>query len=279
MLALTDANFSIKCGGSRMISDGIEFEAENTTLGPATFNVTSTQKWAVSNVGMFADRENQEYKQTVLSQVRSTNNPELYQTSRLSPGSLRYYGLGLENGLYTVNLFFAETGFPDRSTQTWKSLARRVFDVYIQGTRQLTDFDISKAGGGVERAVTRNFTANVTENHLEIHLFWAGKGTCCTPEQGYYGPSISAINVVPNFKPTVSGMPPGTRKEKNRTDLIVGIIIPLAVLALILTLAIIYVKTRKEDDDEEVILRKRTFLFSSKREVVDTKHLVILHTL
>ena len=70
-----------------------------------------------------------------------------------------------------------------------------------QGTLQLRDFDISKAAGGVEIAITKNFTANVTENHLEIHLFWAGKGTCCTPEQGYYGPSISAISVVPSKTP------------------------------------------------------------------------------
>ena len=129
---LADANFSIKCGDRQMNSDGIVFEAENRILGAARFNVTSTQKWAISNVGLFAERQNQQYVQSTLAQVRSTNTPELYRTSRLSPGSLRYYGLGLENGPYTVNLFFAETGFPGRSTESWKSLARRVFDVYIQ---------------------------------------------------------------------------------------------------------------------------------------------------
>ncbi|XP_022721695.1 probable LRR receptor-like serine/threonine-protein kinase At1g56130 isoform X2 [Durio zibethinus] len=260
------ANFSIKCGGPQMISNGIVFEAENRTLGAAAFNVTTTQKWAVSNVGLFADRQNQQYVQNSLAQVRSTNTPELYQTSRLSPGSLRYYGLGLENGPYRITLFFAETAFPDRTTQSWKSLGRRVFDVYIQGTRQLRDFDISKEAGGAERAITRNFTANVTENHLEIHLFWAGKGTCCTPEQGYYGPSISAINVVSDFIPTVSGIPPGTSKEKNHTGLIVGISVPVIFVALMLIFAIIYVMRRKEDADEEVLLgigpRPNTFSYS-----------------
>ncbi|XVF74185.1 hypothetical protein PTKIN_Ptkin13bG0089700 [Pterospermum kingtungense] len=219
------ANFSIKCGGPRMISNGIECDAENTTMSAATFNVTNTKKWAVSNVGLFAERQNQDYEQNTLVQVRSTNTPELYQTSRLSPGSLD-----------------------------------------TMGTRQLRDFDISKAAGGVEKAIIKNFTANVTENHLEIHLFWAGKGTCCVPEQGYYGPSISAINVVPNFRPTVRGIPLVTPKEKNHTALIVGIVIPVAVVALILTLGIIYVKTRKEDDDEEVLLgigpRPNTFSYS-----------------
>jgi len=61
----------------------------------------------------------------------------------------------------------------------------------------LKDFDISKEAGGVERSITRTFNVTVSENHLEIHLFWAGKGTCCTPVQGYYGPIISALNVVP----------------------------------------------------------------------------------
>ncbi|KAB2060899.1 hypothetical protein ES319_A10G051000v1, partial [Gossypium barbadense] len=187
------ANFAIKCGGLQMTADGIMFEAENNSLGTATFNVTSTQKWAVSSVGLYEDRENC----CTFAQVKSTNTPRLFLTSRTSPVSLRYYGLGLENGPYTINLFFAETVYPDRITRSWKSLGRRVFDIYIQGGLQVKDFDISKEAGGAERAITRRFVTNVTDNHLEIHLLWAGKGTCCVPELGYYGPSISAISVVP----------------------------------------------------------------------------------
>ncbi|KAB2065277.1 hypothetical protein ES319_A09G080000v1 [Gossypium barbadense] len=267
------ANFSIKCGGPRMMSNGIVFEAENQTLGAAGFNVTSAQNWAVSNVGLFADRQNQLYVQNTLAQVTRTTTPELYQTSRLSPGSLRYYGLGLKNGLYTVNLFFAETAFSDQSTRSWRSLGRRIFDVYIQGTRQLRDFEISKEAGGVERAIVKNFTANVTDNHLEIHLFWAGKGTCCTPEQGYYGPSISAINVVPNFIPTVSGIPPGTHEGKNQTGFIVGITVPIVFVALILVFVIIYIKRRKKDDDEEVFIgigpRPNTFSYAELKTATE----------
>lgn len=59
------------------------------------------------------------------------------------------------------------------------------------------DFDITKEAGGVRRAISRSFDANVTDNHLEIHLFWAGKGTCCVPAAGSYGPLISAISVTP----------------------------------------------------------------------------------
>ncbi|GLT30493.1 hypothetical protein SLA2020_052890 [Shorea laevis] len=257
-------NFSIKCGGPEMTADGIKYEAENSSLGTASFNVISTEKWAVSNVGLFSDRKNITYVQSTSAQVRYTNSPELYQSSRISPGSLRYYGLGLENGPYTVNLLFAETAFDDQSTQTWKSLGRRVFDIYIQGTILLKDFDISKAAGGVERAITKNFNATVTENYLEIHLFWAGKGTCCIPERGYYGSSISAISVVSNF----------TRAKENRTGMIVGVSVPVGVvtLTLILIFAAFYLRWRKDDYEEELLgigPRPNTFSYIELRVATD----------
>ena len=121
-----------------MSDGGIVYEAEDSSsFGAASFYVTNTEKWAVSNVGSFFERNNQTYvqkNQNSFAQVISTNTPELYQTSRMSPGSLRYYGLGLDNGLYNVSLFFAETGFKARNSQTWESLGRRVFDIYMQVT-------------------------------------------------------------------------------------------------------------------------------------------------
>ncbi|CAN6683900.1 unnamed protein product [Malus baccata var. baccata] len=51
-IATVHANFSINCGGKQKRgSDGILYETEDLALGPATFNVTSTEKWAVSNSG------------------------------------------------------------------------------------------------------------------------------------------------------------------------------------------------------------------------------------
>ncbi|KAK8664509.1 hypothetical protein V6N13_084295 [Hibiscus sabdariffa] len=255
------AKFSIKCGGQQIISNGTVFEGDYRPLGTATYVVTEAEKWAVSNVGLFQYTENHHYLQNTSAQVGGTDTPELYKDSRISPGSLRYYGLGLENGPYTVKLFFAEIGLPDQTSKSWRSLTRRVFDVYIQytcissmfhqGTRKLRDFDISKEAGGVERAIIKNFTANITENHLEIHLFWAGKGTRWTPEQISYGPSISAISVTPNFIPTVEGIP---SQEKNRTALTVGIIVSVVVLSLILIFSIICIKRKGEDDDVEEVL-------------------------
>ncbi|XP_050231630.1 probable LRR receptor-like serine/threonine-protein kinase At1g56140 [Mercurialis annua] len=262
------ANFSIKSGGPEMRADGILFEAENSSLGAASIRVIDTQKWAVSITGFYADRQNPTYIEDTQSMVTSTNTPELYLTSRISPGSIRYYGLGLENGPYLITLLFAETALKHRSSQIWESNGRRVFDIYIQGRRLLQDFDISKDAGGVERAVTKRFNATVTENYLEIHLFWAGKGTCCTPIQGYYGPIISALSVVSAFRPSVSGIPPNTRKKSSQ-GLIVGISVPAGVLSFILIFLILYIRRKARRLDEEVLSgigsRPITFSYSELR--------------
>jgi len=55
---------------------------------------------------------------------------ELYMIARGSPISLTYFGFCLANGNYTVNLYFAEIMFTD--DQTYGSLGRRVFDIYLQ---------------------------------------------------------------------------------------------------------------------------------------------------
>ncbi|GLU14103.1 hypothetical protein SLE2022_306920 [Rubroshorea leprosula] len=128
---LADANFAINCGGPEVFADGITYEDETSSLGIASFNVIDTEKWAVSNVGSITDGTFEAYRQNSLEPVRNTNSSDLYQTSRISTGSLRYYGLGLENGPYAVNLLFAETALRDRSNHTWESLGRRVFDIYI----------------------------------------------------------------------------------------------------------------------------------------------------
>ncbi|KAF9689160.1 hypothetical protein SADUNF_Sadunf01G0062700 [Salix dunnii] len=272
-IELSTERFPMQSEYSALTADGTIYEAENSTISAASFTVVSTEKWAMSNAGLYADRRNPSYVENTLKQVTGTNTPELYQTSRISPGSLRYYGLGLQNGPYTINLFFAETRFAARSSQTWESLAQRVFDIYIQGYRQLKDFDISKEAGGVDRAITKTFNVNVSENHLEIHLFWAGKGTCCNPVQGYYGPIISALNVVPDFTPNVSGIPSSTRKEKSKTGVIVGVSISVGVVSLILIFAVLYIRMKKDSEDEEVLLgvgpRPNTFSYSQLRTATE----------
>ena len=145
----------------------------------------------------------------------------------------------------------------------------------------MKDFDISKEAGGVERAIRKIFRANVSENYLEIHLFWAGKGTCCIPVYGYYGPLISAIHVVSgnvydmiyelicdvfdmiifcllllinnysDFVSNVPGIPPSNRGKKSRLGLIVGIAVPVGVMSLIFIFAVFYKKRKSQHYNEE----------------------------
>nr|KYP39212.1 putative LRR receptor-like serine/threonine-protein kinase At1g56140 family [Cajanus cajan] len=132
ILCIADYNFAIKCGGTQVTStDGTVYEMDNATLGSATYFVTNTSKWAVSNVGLFTGSSNPVFESSVSNQFIGTVNPDLFQTARLSASLLRYYGLGLENGFYNITLQFAETAILD-GTNTWKSLGRRVFDIYIQ---------------------------------------------------------------------------------------------------------------------------------------------------
>ncbi|KAM3748889.1 hypothetical protein ACB098_05G141900 [Castanea mollissima] len=249
----TDANFSIKCGGPEMPAEGIVYEAENSaSFGAAWCYVTYTEKWAVSNVGSFEDNS---YVQNTSAQVIATNTPELDQTSRVSPGSLRYYGLGLHNGLYNVSLFFAETGFDDQSSHTWKSRGRRVFDIYIQGSLELKDFDISR-----EQVALRE------------HLLHTCTSTCCIPVRGYYGPLISAIHVVSDFVTNVTGIPPSNQGKKSRLGLILGIAVPVGVVSLIFIFAVFYMKRKPQHNNEDEllgILGPNTFSYAELRSATD----------
>ncbi|KAL6333916.1 hypothetical protein AAG906_039328 [Vitis piasezkii] len=216
-----DTNVSIKCGGPEWKApDGTIYEADNsitTNAASTSYYVSKLENWGFSNVGLYGDRV-------------------AYKTNKT------------ENGNYTVSLQFAEMVLKDPSAQTWESTGRRVFDIYIQGTLQLKDFDITEVAGGVERAIERKFNVVVSQNYLEIHLFWAGKGTCCIPFEGYYGPSISALSVVSDLE----RIPPTTSPKKGNTGLIVGITVAVGILSFILICAVFYVKWKTSNLNEEI---------------------------
>ncbi|EFH70820.1 leucine-rich repeat family protein [Arabidopsis lyrata subsp. lyrata] len=258
-------NFSINCGGPEIRSaSGALYEKEDMDLGPASFVVSAAQRWAASSVGNFAGSSRNKYRETSQSQFINTLDSELFQSARLSASSLRYYGLGLENGGYTVTLQFAEIQI--QGSNSWKGIGRRRFDIYVQGRLVEKDFDIRRtAGGSSVRAVQREYKTNVSENHLEVHLFWAGKGTCCIPIQGAYGPLISAVSATPDFTPTVANRPPS--KEKNMTGTIVGVIVAVGLLSILAGVVIfIILKSRKPyTDDEEILsmdIKPYTFTYS-----------------
>ncbi|XP_038700305.1 probable LRR receptor-like serine/threonine-protein kinase At1g56140 isoform X2 [Tripterygium wilfordii] len=215
---ILQSSFSIKCGGSAQKSaSGIEFDGDSEDVGAASFYTSPDDQWAVSNTGNFISNPNgPQYIAKTDSQITGTLNSELYKTARISASSLRYYGLGLKNGRYNVELHFAEIAMDD--SYSWRGLGRRLFDIYIQGERVLQDLNIRKEAGGSKRALIKRFEANVTNSAMDIHFFWAGKGTCCIPFQSTYGPLVSAIHVS-----QVSDSTGASKRNKKRIGRIVGI--------------------------------------------------------
>lgn len=94
--------------------------------------LSDARRWGVSNVGAFAEASSNTFIIGSLSQFQNTLDSELFQNSRMSASSLRYYGIGLENGNYTVRLQFAEIAYPNLPPPKWESTGRRIFDIYIQ---------------------------------------------------------------------------------------------------------------------------------------------------
>ncbi|CAN6843653.1 unnamed protein product [Brassica oleracea] len=252
------SDFLINCGGPQIRSvTGEIFEREDEELGLASSFVSDRQRWAVSSVGLYARSINYIW-------VVNSLDSELFQSARHSSSSLRYYGLGLENGGYTVTLQFAEIDI--LGSNSWRGLGTRYFNIYVQGRLVEKDFAIRRtAGDSTVRAVQRKYKANVSENYLEIHLFWAGKGTISIPIRGTYGPLISAITAKPDFKPTVANRP--LSKKKYRTGTIVGVIVGLGLLSIFTGVVIFIIrKSRKRyTDDEELLnmdVKPYTFAYS-----------------
>ncbi|XP_058071831.1 probable LRR receptor-like serine/threonine-protein kinase At1g56130 [Magnolia sinica] len=250
------SSFAIRCGGPSMTINDTEYEGDYDPLGPVSYKVASTEKWAVSNVGSDTNK----YRK--IKDVPNTTDAWLFQYARISSGSLRYYGLGLENGNYTVNLKFAETEFPD--SKTGKSVGKRVFDIYLQGNLAWKDFDIKKEAGIAFKGIEKKQWVMVHDHILEIHLLWAGKGTCCIPSPGTYGPAISAILVTPNFR----------TRQKNKIALAVEILASVVLSIVSVSLFLIWKRSKRlsVDEDEEFLrMGPRPITFSYRELKTATK--------
>ncbi|XP_028073396.1 probable LRR receptor-like serine/threonine-protein kinase At1g07650 [Camellia sinensis] len=225
----------INCGGKEAIFNNSKYEADLEVRGASMFY--SGQNWAFSSTGNFMDNDLEadvyiDANTSTLHNVSATDS-ELYKTARVSPLSLTYYGLCLGNGNYTVRLHFAEIVYTN--DQTFDSLGKRIFDVYIQGKLVLKDFNIENEAGGPGNPIVKNFTAEVTSHTLKIHFYWAGKGTTGIPQRGVYGPLISAISVDPNFKP------PSEHGKKIYVRVVAGAVVG-AVFIVFLVLIILWRK-------------------------------------
>ncbi|WP_439581684.1 CBM96 family carbohydrate-binding protein [Dyadobacter bucti] len=99
--------------------------------------------------------------------ILGTTSDELYRTARSSPSFS--YNIPVINGEVTVTLHFAETyfGVPGTRGKDGGAGSRR-FHVNVEGSRQLTNYDIFAKAGGAMRANQISFPATVTDNVLNI---------------------------------------------------------------------------------------------------------------
>ncbi|KAG6790373.1 hypothetical protein POTOM_006526 [Populus tomentosa] len=247
----------INCGGSIEIVGDNEYEEDTDPKGAADF-ASISEKWGYSSTGTYIGTDDGAYIATNSYGLNVTGEG-FYQTARLAPQSLKYYGLCMLAGSYKVQLHFAEIMYSNN--QTFSSLGRRIFDISIQGKVVEANFNIMEEAGGVGIGITKVFDDIIVNGTtLEIHLYWSGKGTTAVPDRGVHGPLISAITVTPNFKvDNGGGLSVGA---------IIGIVAAPCVLAALVLLVLRkkgYLGGKDLEDKELRALDLRTGYFSLRQ--------------
>ncbi|KAJ4703724.1 putative Kinase [Melia azedarach] len=210
----------INCGGKAVKVNGTTFVGDANGGGTAAYYSNDDTNWGFITTGDFQD-DNDEQNTHYIANLDSSDISELYINARIAPISLTYFGYCLQHGNYTLNLHFAEIQFTDDNT--FHSLGRRIFDIYIQDKLVEKDFNIAAEASAVRKPVVRSYNVTVTNNILEIRLNWGGKGTTAIPRGGVYGPLISAISVVdPNFK-----------QENKTVPIVIGIVVAFSLILLV----------------------------------------------
>lgn len=233
---------AVNCGGKQTTyPDSLSntFYDDTSDLGAAGFYVNSDRQWVVSHVG--SDPLSVSPGIVNASQVNlGTDLPELYRTARTSRSDLWYYVVGLSNGKYTVQLFFAEIVIISELNH---GPGRRSFNIDIQDQNIKTDFDITKEAGGFGRPTNITHEATVDNSVLKIHLYWNGRGTHAIPYEGAYGPLVSAIRV---FRPEIppNNSPPPARpqsapKDNKRRGVVAGIA-ALCIAGAVISSSVVY---------------------------------------
>ena len=116
-----DHSLFINCGGPEID----EYKGDETQGGPSHF-FSFPHRWAYSLTGSYMDNEDRELYRVVNTNATSG----IFQTARIAPLSLNYFGRCLRKGSYKVTLHFAEIEYSE--DQTFSSLGKRVFDISIQ---------------------------------------------------------------------------------------------------------------------------------------------------
>ncbi|WP_171036587.1 malectin domain-containing carbohydrate-binding protein [Dyadobacter sediminis] len=134
--------------------------------------------------------------------ILNTTDDVLYRSERSSEAF--NYSIPVSNGTMNVVLHFAETWFGAPGGGTGGSGKRR-FNVDIEGSRKLTNYDIYAKAGGALRPVVETFTVTVTDGILNINFIVGSVNI----------PKISAIEVIPQT--TTSNTAPVLAAIGNKT--------------------------------------------------------------
>ena len=121
--------------------------------------------------------------------ITGTNMPDLFQTERWEDTQTAtfFYSFARPAGTYTVKMFFAEI------YTTWCQTGSRVFNVDINGTPVLQNFDIF-ATAGCDAALVEQFQATPLNGNISINL----------TNVGNLHPKISAIEIIPGTNTSIS---------------------------------------------------------------------------
>jgi hypothetical protein len=124
-------------------------------------------------------------------EVAGTTDDALYHNARVGVFS---YGIPTGSGTFNVVLHFNETWFGYR---TAGGAGSRKFNVFAEGVKRLSDFDVFATAGGAMRAVTRTMQVTVTDGILNLYF---SKGLADNP-------IVSAVEVLPVAGARLAGEP------------------------------------------------------------------------
>ncbi|KAJ3695478.1 hypothetical protein LUZ60_000855 [Juncus effusus] len=244
---------AIKCGGNVQNLENIYYYQNDTNpLSSADLSFDPNNFWLVSNIASFPTNESTTtYNYTVstnnnISKTNSMDPGPLYQTARTSQSSLSYYIVGLPNANdYTVELHFAEIVIGDPTT-SWTGLGKRFFNIKVLD-KERKDFNIMDKANELSNAavIFPFYDVMVKNGYIDIELVWNGRGTCCIPEAGTYGPLISAIRIYRGKTPPP--LPPSPLSPHNiskgkvskRVGIVVGIF-SLGLASVVITSSVVF---------------------------------------
>jgi hypothetical protein len=135
---------------------------------------------------------------SVTTAIANTTTPTLYQSLRYGNGFS--YQFTVPNGTYSATLKFAETYYTTAGS--------RVFNVSINGTAVLTNFDIVAQAGGAFKALDKTFSVPVSAGQITIQ-FATG-----TADQ----PVVNAIDIETSSGIAVTVAPPTATLGASQTQ-------------------------------------------------------------